>query len=154
LSSRQDPLLLTAAEVNAFLLEHVHIRDAPVWPVRVQIEPDGVELGGATTLTKLMISAVGSGLGGLVPESVGEYPIWIAARGRIVVSAGGRTEFQAHGGKIGRQAVPLALLWRVVGGRPPALVWRMPRVVDRVDTEPGRLVIHTRRPGAGRASPG
>ena len=154
LSSRQDPLVLTAAEVNAFLLEHVQVRDAPVWPVRVQIEPDGVELGGATTLTQLITSAVGSGLGGLVPGSVGGHPIWIAARGRIVVSAGGRTEFRAHAGTIGRQAVPLALLWRVVGGRPPALVWRMPRVVDRVDIEPGRLVIHTRRPGAGRASPG
>jgi hypothetical protein len=153
-SSRQDPLVLTDAEVNAFLLEHVQVRDAPIWPVRVQIEPDGVELGGATTLTQLVTSALGPGVGGLVPASVGEHPIWIAARGRIVVSAGGRAEFRAHSGAIGRQGVPLALLWRVVGGRPPALVWRMPRVVDRVDIEPGRLVIHTRRPGAGRASPG
>ena len=154
LSSRQDPLVLTAAEVNAFLLEHVQMRDAPVWPVRVQIEPDEVELGGATTLAQLIASAVGSGLGGLVPGSVGEHPIWIAARGRIMVSPGGRAEFQAHAATIGRQGVPLALLWRVVGGRPPALVWRMPRVVDRVDIEPGRLVIHTRRSGAGRVSPG
>jgi hypothetical protein len=154
LSSRRDPLVLTAAEVNAFLVEHVQVRDAPVWPVRVQIEPEGVELGGATTLGRLITSAAGWGLGGLVPGSVGERPIWIAARGRILVSSGGRTEFRAHTGTIGRQAVPVALLWRVVGGRPPALVWRMPRVVDRVDIEPGRLVIHTRRRGSGRASPG
>ena len=89
-----------------------------------------------------------------MPGSVGGHPVWIAARGTIAVSSGGRAEFRAHAGTIGRQAVPLALLWRVVGGRPPALVWRMPRVVDRVDIEPGRLVIHTRRPGSGRASPG
>lgn len=154
LSSRQEPLVLTAPEVNAFLVAHVQVRDAPVWPVRVQLEGDGVELGGATTLARLITSAVGSGLAGVVPGSVGERPIWIAARGQIVVSSGGRTEFQAHAGTIGRQSVPVALLWRVVGGRPPALVWRMPRVVDRVDIEPGRLVIHTRRPGSGRASPG
>ena len=71
-SSRQDPLVLTDAEVNAFLLEHVQVRDAPIWPVRVQIEPDGVELGGATTLTQLVTSALGPGVGGLVPASVGE----------------------------------------------------------------------------------
>ena len=89
-----------------------------------------------------------------MPGSVGEHPIWIAARGRIVVSPGGRAEFQTHAGTIGRQAVPLALLWRVVGGRPPALVWRMPRVVDRVDIEPGRLVIHTPAPRVGPGLPG
>lgn len=154
LSARQDPLVLTGAEVTAFLSEHVQVRDAPVWPVRVRIEPDGVEVGGATTLGQLITSAVGSGLGRLVPGSVGGYPVWIAARGTILVSPGGRAEFRAHAGTIGRQAVPLGLLWRVVGGRPPALVWRMPRVVDRVDVEAGRLVIRTRRPGSGRASPG
>ena len=89
-----------------------------------------------------------------MPGSVGRHPVWVAARGKIDVSPGGRAEFRAHAGTIGRQAVPLALLWRVVGGRPPAFVWRMPRIVDRVDIEPGRLVIHTRRPGSGRASPG
>jgi hypothetical protein len=154
LSARQDPLVLTGAEVTAFLSQHVQVRDAPVWPVRVVIEPDGVEVGGATTLGQLITSAGGSGLGGLVPGSVGGYPVWIAARGTIAVSAGGRAEFRAHAGTIGRQAVPLALLWWVVGGRPPALVWRMPRVVDRVEVEAGRLVIHTRRSGSGRASPG
>ena len=153
LSSRQDPLILTAAEVTAFLREHVQVRDAPVWPVQVQMEPDGVELGGATTLGRLITSAAGSGLGGLMPGSVGGHPVWIAARGTIVVSPGGRAEFRAHAGTIGGQAVPLALMWRVVGGRPPALVWRMPRVVDRVDIEPGRLIIHTRRSGSGRAAP-
>jgi hypothetical protein len=156
-SSRQDPLVLTAAEVNTFLVEHVQVRDAPVWPVRVQIESHGVELGGATTVDRLITAAVGSGLGRLVPGSVGGRPVWIAARGQILVASGGRTEFQAHTGTIGRQTVPVALLWRMLGGRPPALVWRMPRVVDRVDIEPGRLVIHTRhtrRPGSGRASPG
>ena len=154
LSPRQDPLILTAAEVNAFLLDHVQVRDAPVWPVQVQIESDGIELGGATTLARLIAASVGSGLAGFVPGSIGERPVWIAARGQIVVAAGGRTEFRTQAGTIGRQTVPVALLWRVVGGRPPALVWRMPRVVDRVDIEPGRLIIHTRRRGGDRTSPG
>ena len=45
-------------------------------------------------------------------------------------------------------------LWRVLGGRPVALVWRMPRVVERVDAEPGRLLIRTRRPGRDPGAPG
>ncbi len=154
LSTRQDPLTLTAPEVNAFLAEHVQVRDAPVWPVRVQIATDGVELSGVTTLGRLIPAALGSWAGAILPGWLGGQPIWVAARGRVEVGPGGRTEFRAYSGVVGRQTIPVALLWRVLGGRPSALVWRMPRVVDRVESEPGRLVIHTRPRGAGRASPG
>jgi uncharacterized protein YcsI (UPF0317 family) len=153
LSSRQDPLALSAAEVNAFVRGHVEVRNAPVWPVEVQIAPDGVELGGATTLGRLA-EASAPALARMLPGAVHGYPVWIGARGRIGLSAGGQAEFLAHTAMIGRQRVPVALLWRVVGGRPRALVWRMPRVVERVDFEPGRLLIHTRRRGASRGSPG
>jgi hypothetical protein len=154
LSTRQDPLALTTVEVNAFLADHVHVRDAPVWPVRVQISADGVVLGGVTTVGRLVPAALGSWAGAILPESIGGQPVWVAVRGQVEVGSGGRAEFRAHSGVMGRQAIPVALLWRVLGGRPSALVWRMPRVVERVESEPGRLVIHTRSRGAGRASPG
>jgi hypothetical protein len=154
LSTRQEPLALTAAEVNAFLAEHIQIRDAPVWPVRVQIARDGVELSGVTTLGRLMSAAVGSWAGAVLPGSIAGQPVWVAARGRVDVGSGGRAEFRVESGVVGRQTIPVALLWRVLGGRPSALAWRMPRVVDRVGSEPGRLVIYTRPRGAGRASPG
>jgi hypothetical protein len=154
LTSRQDPLVLTAAEVNAFLVGHVEVRDPPVWPVRVEIGSDGVELGGITTLGRLVGSGLGSGAAGALPGSVGGYPVWIAVRGQIAVLPGGHAEFRAHTAVIGRQRVPVAALWRVVGGRPQALVWRMPRVVDRVDLAPGQLLIHTGRAESGRGLPG
>jgi len=153
LSSRQDPLVLTAADVNAFLAGHVEVRDPPVWPVRVRIEANGVELGGATTLGRLVVAGLGSGLGQALPGLVRDHPVWVAATGQIVVG-GGRAEFLVHAGMIGRQRVPVAVLWRLLGGRPPALAWRMPRVVERVDVEPGRLLIHTRRVRPGGGSPG
>ena len=153
LSTRHDPLALTAAEVNAFLAD-VQIRDAPVWPVRVQIAADGVELSGVTTVGRLVPAALGSWAGAILPGSIGGQPVWVAVRGQVEVGSGGRAEFRAYSGVLGRQAIPVALLWRVLGGRPSALVWRMPRVVERVESEPGRLVIHTRPRGAGRASPG
>ena len=154
LSSRQEPLVLSAAEVNAFLSGHVEVSDPPVWPVRVQIDPGGVELGGLTTLGRLVEAGLGSTLGRVLPGAVGSLPVWIAVRGGITVVAAGRAEFLARTATIGRQRVPVAMLWRVVGGRPRALMWRLPRIVDRIDIEPGRLVIHTRRPGSSRAFPG
>jgi hypothetical protein len=154
LSHRQDPLALTAIEVSTFLAEHVQIRDAPVWPVRVDIQADGVQLGGITTLGRLIPAAMGSWAGGILPGVIAGQPVWIAARGQVEVGSGGRAEFRVHSGALGRQAIPVALFWRILGGRPSALVWRMPRVVDRVESEPGRLVIYTRPRGAARGSPG
>ena len=154
LSSRQDPLVLTAAEVNAFLAQHVEIRDAPVWPVRARIDRDGAELGGLTTLGRLVEAGLGSTMAGLTPRALEGYPVWVAAQGRISVSASGQAEFLAETATVGQQSVPVSWLWAVMGGRPRALTWRMPRAVERIDIEPGRLVIHTRPHGAGRAAPG
>jgi hypothetical protein len=154
LSSRQDPLVLSAAEVNAFITGHVEVRDAPVWPVRVEVDPAGVELAGATTLGRLVQAGLGSALARMLPRSVGDYPVWVGARGRVALGSPGQAEFLAHTATIGRQRVPVSVLWRAVGGRPRALVWRMPRIVERVDIEPGRLLIYTRRPGPRRGVPG
>jgi hypothetical protein len=140
LSSRQDPLVLSAAEVNAFLAQHVEVR--------------GAELGGLTTLGRLVEAGLGSGVARLTPRALADYPVWVAARGRISVSAAGQAEFLAETAAVGQQWVPVSWLWAVMGGRPRALTWRMPRVVERVDVEPGRLVIHTRPHGPGRAAPG
>jgi hypothetical protein len=154
LTSRQDPLVLTAGEVNAFLAGHVEVKDPPVWPVRVAIGPDGVELGGATSLGRLAEGVLGSASTRMLPAGIAGHPIWITARGEIAVIAPGRGEFRAHAAAIGRQRVPVAVLWRMLGGRPVALAWRMPRVVERVDVEPGRLLIRTRRSGRGLGAPG
>jgi hypothetical protein len=139
LSSRDDPLTLTTADVNAFLAGHVEVKDPPVWPVHVQVDANQLELGGATSVGKLLRAGLGMGAG-----PIADYPVWIAIAGEVTI-AGGRAEFAARSARIGRQPVPVGILWRLVGGRPPALSWRMPRVVERVGIEPGRVVIYTRR---------
>jgi hypothetical protein len=153
LSTRQDPLALTVADVNAFLSGHVEVRNPPVWPVQVWIDGDGVGAGGVTTLGRLVSAGVSPRLARALPLSVGDCPLWVAASGEIVVREG-QAEFVARSAWIGRQPVPVAVLWRLLGGRPSALTWRMARVVERVDVEPGRLLIHTRRPGPRGGSPG
>lgn len=153
LSSRVDPLSLTTAEVNTFLTHHVEVRDPPVWPVSVRLEGGRVELGGATTLGRLGAAGLGAGLGSILPGRLADLPVWVAVSGQVAVREG-RGEFLARTAAIGRQRVPVTALWRLLGGRPRALVWRMPRIVDRIDIEPGRLLIHTRpvRPGRGPQS--
>jgi hypothetical protein len=153
LSSRQDPLPLSAADINAFLAGHVKVTDPPVWPVQVWIDAGGVGAGGVTTLGRLVTAGLNPGLGKVLPAAVGDLPLWVGASGGIEVRSG-RAEFVAHTAWIGRQRVPVTLLWRALGGRPSALIWRMPRVVERVDTEPGRLLIHTRPAGARGGTPG
>jgi hypothetical protein len=153
LSSRQDPLVLSAADVNAFLAGHVEVRDPPVWPIQVWIDADGVGAGGVTRLERLVAAGMSARLRRVLPAAVRDCPLWVAASGRIVVREG-RAEFLAHTAWIGRQRVPVAVLWRLLGGRPTALDWRMPRAVERVDVEPGRLLIHTRRAGPRGGSPG
>jgi hypothetical protein len=149
LSVREDPLTLTTTEVNAFLARHVEVRDAPVWPVSVRLERGEVELGGATTLGRLVATGLGAGRDSVFPRLL-DYPVWVAVGGQVTVGDG-RGEFVARTAAIGRQRVPVRVLWRLLGGQPRALHWRMPRIVERVDTEPGRLRIHTRRIRSGGA---
>jgi hypothetical protein len=152
LSSRDDPLTLTAADLNAFLAGHMAVRDLPVWPVSARLDSGQLSLGGATTIGKLLRQGLGIEGDWAILGRLGEYPLWVATTGEIVVNEG-RAEFRAHGATIGRQGVPVALLWRLLGERPRALTWRMPRVVERVGIEPGRVVVHTRRVRPGGRTP-
>jgi hypothetical protein len=99
-------------------------------------------------------SGVGPAVARMLPRRLREHPVWIGARGQIGLASGGQAEFRPHTATIGRQSVPVSVLWRAVGGRPRALTWRMPKVVERVDIERGRLLIHTRRSGRSRGTPG
>jgi hypothetical protein len=117
------------------------------------MDADGVGAGGVTTFGRLVATGVSPLLGRLLPGPVANCPVWVAASGQIAVREG-RAEFLAHTAAVGRQRVPVSVLWRLLGGRPVALAWRMPRVVERVDVEPGRLLIHTRRAPARSGVPG
>ena len=60
----------------------------------------------------------------------------------------GKAELVVEETRIGRQRVPATWLWRAIEVDPrEQLRWRLPRVIERIELEPDRLLIHTRRRG-------
>lgn len=152
LTSRQDPLVVTSAEINAFLTQHARPTQIPVWPLRVRLGSGWVEAEGPSTLGAVLASSVSTGASRWLPAPVRTFPIWLGLRGRLEIG-GGRAELIPERGWVGRQPIGVASLWRLLGGRPTSLVWPVPRVVDRVEIRPDEVIVHTRsRPRA--AQPG
>lgn len=152
LSARADPLAITPAEASVFLARHVRVADPPAWPLRVGLGPGWIELEGPTSLGRLATRAGFSTLARVLPAPVRDRPVWLAVKGRLVAQSG-RGELVAAGARIGRQAIPVGWLWRLLGGPPRSVAWAMPSVVERVEVTPEALVIHTRPRPPGRRAP-
>lgn len=145
LSSQSEPVILTAAELEALLARHVRIGELPAAP-RVRIHAEAIEVGGPVPLGRLLDRSPRGWGRRLVPAPVRDLPLWLALGGRILVRQG-RGELSIERAAVGRQPVPVAWLRGLLGPRlPDGLGWRLPRVVERIDLEPGRIVIHTRPP--------
>ena len=142
-----EPLVVTTAQLNAFLARHVESRHLSLRPVRVRAEAGRLEVAGRIGLGRL---AGRSALGRLLtraPAGVGETEIWVSARGPLRVSPG-EAELVVEATRVGRQAVPADWVWRALELDPrEELRWRLPRVVESIEVQPGRLLIHTRRRG-------
>lgn len=147
-SGRREPLAVTAPELNAFLARHVESRRLAVRPLVVRLEDGWLELMGRTSVGDALAGSVVGALGAVLPKAVLDLDLWLVTRGRLQVQEG-EGAVVVDAARIGRQPVPPRWVWAVLGIRPDELLtWRMPRVVDHVAVEPGRLVIHTRAPRA------
>jgi len=145
-SQRNDPVVVTASEVNAFLARHVAVRRrVTVWPLVVRVEDGWLEVAGRTSLRRVLERASIGWLDYVVPGTLLDLDVWLAAQGRLRVGDGAG-ELLVDRAAVGRQTVPQGWLWRLLGADPSELLaWRMPSIVERVQLEPGRLVLHTRR---------
>jgi hypothetical protein len=146
-SSRTDPVALTWDELNALLARHIESRKLPLRPVLVQPAMGGVQLAGKTSLRQVLPHLALDWLVPLVPDAVLDHDLWVAVEGRLVWQPG-EGQLAVERAEIGRQRVPPAWLWRLLDLDPHEhLIWRMPRIVERVETGPDRLVIFTRARG-------
>jgi hypothetical protein len=145
MSSRSDPVEVTASELNGFLARHIEARRLPFRSLLVRAGEGRVEVSGRTSLSQF---AEGEGwvawIIGRLPQAVRRLDVWVRADGRIEIRPG-EAEFVVERAALGRQPVPSGWLWRLLGIERRELTWRLPRIVERVEAKPDRLVIYTRR---------
>src|SRR5262249_7876647 len=80
-----------------------------------------------------------------------DQPVWITVRARVNVE-GGTGDTSRYGSvtvtdlELGRQRVSSILIYVIMGRSGGGLFrWKVPAVVDSIQIEPGRALIHTRR---------
>lgn len=136
-SSRTDPVVIDASDLNAFLREHVESPRLPLQPLVVRPVLGELRVSGRTSLGRILADAGAGGLASWLPARAVGIDLWVTAAGPLVVR-GHEAEFVVETAAVGRQRVPPAVLWRLLAVDPRALlVWRLPRVVTRIETDPG-----------------
>jgi hypothetical protein len=150
-STRTDPVILSEAEVNAFLANHLaEAADLPFSPLIVRFESGQLELRGQTLLRNLLQGPPFPQLMPYLPAARLDQTVWVTVRGRFVIdhprTKGGRgyarvevTEFA-----LGKQPVGRWLLWLMLGPTGSKLLrFQVPSVVDSVQIDERRAVIRT-----------
>lgn len=146
-SGRADPIVVPTPALNEFLGHHLQTRRLPVQRLQVRVGDGWVELAGRSTPRRLFGASASRGPAALLPDAILDYDLWLSLRGRLVVRDG-YGELVVDGAGVGRQPIPAAWLSWILGISPGELLtWRLPRIVEKFELEPGRVIIYTRRRG-------
>lgn len=151
-SGRQDDVVLTQQEVNAFLANHLEeVADLPFNPLSVKFTGGFIEVRGQTALRNLLQGPPFAQLLPYLPTERLDRPIWVTIKGRIAIEPGPAGATRSYGRlhltefDLGQQPVGtwlLSVMLGPTGGR--LLRWQVPAVVRGVTIEEGRAVIRTR----------
>ena len=149
-STRTDPVILSEAEVNAFLANHLaEAADLPFSPLVVRFAGGQLELRGQTPLRNLFQGPPLTQLTPYLPASSLDQTVWITVRGRFVIdhprAKGGRTYARVDVSEfaLGKQPVGRWLLWLMLGTESRLLRFQVPTVVESVQIDERRAVIRT-----------
>jgi hypothetical protein len=153
-SSRVDPIVLSERELNAFLASHLEDAAAlPLSPLSVALFPDNViELRGRTALKHLTQGVPFAQLAPYLPHGQAEQPVWVRVRGQVKLDRDplrptGQGRLEVTEFALGTQPIGAWVLKLILGqaGR-TVLRWQVPRVVEDVAIEGGRLIVRTTAP--------
>lgn len=154
-SGRQDPIVLTEVELNAFLARHLEeAAGLPLAPVAVSILPnDVVELRGRTVLKNLMQGIPFAQLAPYLPQRRAELPVWVRVRGQIKFEPGAPRREREYAQldvtdfALGTQPIGAWVLKLMLGQASRTLLrWPIPNAVQGITTEDGRLVVRASPP--------
>jgi hypothetical protein len=148
-------IVLTEAEVNAFLLRHLDITEgSALSSLSLRLtERDIVEVTGQLPLGRALARPPMTTVRSALPAAWLTRPVWINLRGRPVVDTAredgrGRratsryVRLDVKGLWLGRQRVPVGLTGLIL--EPDVLAglrWRAPAALEAISVEPGRVVI-------------
>lgn len=150
-STRTDPVILSEAEVNAFLANHLaESADLPFSPLIVRFSGGQLELKGQTILRHLLQGPPFPQFMRYIPAERLDQPVWVTVRGRFVIehprTKTGRTYARVDVTEfaLGKQPVGKWLLWLMLGQTGSKLLrFQVPAVVDSVQIDERRAMIRT-----------
>jgi hypothetical protein len=151
-SGRQDPIVLSERDLNAWMARHLaETAGLRFDPFALRLTQGQFVLQGRTILRNLLQGPPFAQLVPFIPAAQLNRPLWITVHGYVSVQPGG------PGGKPGRARVTLTefdLGKQPVGNWPFSVVmgpagwgllsWPVPGVVRDIDIEDKRIVIQTR----------
>jgi hypothetical protein len=151
-SGRQDPIVLSERDLNAWMARHLaETAGLRFDPFALRLTQGQFVLQGRTILRNLLQGPPFAQLVPFIPAAQLNRPLWITVHGYVSVQPGGA------GGKPGRARVTLTefdLGKQPVGNWPFSVVmgpagwgllsWPVPGVVRNIDIEDKRIVIQTR----------
>lgn len=151
-SSRQDPVVITEQEANAFLANHLaEAGGLPFDPIMVRFTAGQLEMQGQTPLRNLLQGPPFAQLLPYVSDSRLDYPIWVTIKGRILLEAKGLRGDRTYGRielsnfQLGKQELGGWLLSLMLGPTSQRMMrWQVPAVVQEIEIQPGKLIIATR----------
>ena len=149
-SSRQDPVVITEQEANAFLSNHLaEEADLSFSPISVRFRDGQVEFRGQTPLRKLLQGPPIAQLLPYISDVRLDTPLWVTVKGRMVVEPAGRSE-RAHARMdlsefaLGQQNLGTYLLSLMLGPTSSRIFrWQVPTNVQEIQVQEGKLTIVT-----------
>jgi len=142
---RRDPVLLTEAEVNAFVSRHLDPAELPVGEPVIRLrDNDTLEIIGTVALGRLVRESPVATLADILPRWWLARPVWLSIAARAATSTERRPVLRLEPRRllIGRQRVPafvLRLLFEPSSLRLMRIA--LPPEVQTVRIERGRVII-------------
>jgi hypothetical protein len=149
---RGETVSLTEVELNALLARHLvggrGIR--LVGPTATLVGDDRLILDAQSPARQLLDEIALGGLADILPARWQTRPVWLHVGARVRIDGGGprrQLRMDVDEFAVGRQRLPAPLLRVLLDPATVGLMqWTLPDYVERVDIEPGRVIIRTASP--------
>src|SRR6266446_8351898 len=149
-STRAGSVVLSEAELNAFVSRHLDPADLPFGEPALRLRGDDLaEIAGTVPLGRLLQESPLGALAQALPAGWLARPVWLTVRMRaeIVTEPRRALRLKARRVAIGRQRVPVVVLRLVLDPSSLRLMRiALPPNVETVRIEPGRVVIQGTSP--------